>query len=288
MVKLALGIVVGLLLPVLAGAADSVKVKGYFKTNGTYVAPHERSRPNAYKWDNTNYSPSQEPYNKSYYQPTKQYGSQWFQPNADRFADDNPYNDYAPVGKTKRRTRDSSTDAYMEALLEQQSQEQLRRERQRQEEESYQQVITPQKQKHFEPEYSVSPVRQQRGNSDAILVDPESGKFLGNVNSNPYDPDSISNPYGRFGSQYSPDSVNNPYGTYGSRFSDKSLSNPYADKFPLLLSPAQNSQFRVAPFGSGTDTLGQDDDSAELGNAGSGVDGVESSDAFGLDSDSDY
>lgn len=38
------------------------------------------------------------------------------------------------------------------------------------------------------------------------------GQFRGNLNSNPYDPNSIANPYGRYGSRYSPDSLNNPYG----------------------------------------------------------------------------
>jgi hypothetical protein len=61
-----------------------------------------------------------------------------------------------------------------------------------------------------------------------ILVDPANGRYLGNVNSNPYDPNSISNPYGRYGSQYSPDSINNPYGQYGSPYSPNSVNNPYA------------------------------------------------------------
>lgn len=54
------------------------------------------------------------------------------------------------------------------------------------------------------------------------------GQYLGNLNSNQYDPNSVSNPYGRYGSQFSPDSINNPYGQYGSRFSPNSVNNPYA------------------------------------------------------------
>jgi hypothetical protein len=61
-----------------------------------------------------------------------------------------------------------------------------------------------------------------------ILVDPTNGRYLGNVNSNPYDPNSISNPYGQYGSPYSPDSINNPYGQYGSPYSPNSVNNPYA------------------------------------------------------------
>jgi hypothetical protein len=49
-----------------------------------------------------------------------------------------------------------------------------------------------------------------------IIVAPD-GTYLGNLNSNRYDPDSVANPYGRYGNPYSSDSVNNPYGRYGSR-----------------------------------------------------------------------
>jgi hypothetical protein len=53
-------------------------------------------------------------------------------------------------------------------------------------------------------------------------------KYLGNLNANSYDPNSVSNPYGRYGSPYSPDSINNPYGQYGSPYSPNSVTNPYA------------------------------------------------------------
>jgi hypothetical protein len=52
------------------------------------------------------------------------------------------------------------------------------------------------------------------------------GQFRGNVNSNRYDPNSVANPYGRYGSQYSPDSINNPYGA-GSKYAPDSPANPY-------------------------------------------------------------
>ena len=41
------------------------------------------------------------------------------------------------------------------------------------------------------------------------------GTYLGRLSKNRYDPDSISNPYGRYGSKYSSDSINNRYGNYG-------------------------------------------------------------------------
>jgi hypothetical protein len=53
------------------------------------------------------------------------------------------------------------------------------------------------------------------------------GKFLGNLNSNRYDPDSVANPYGRYGSRTSPDSIHNPYGIYGSAYSDHSVRSRY-------------------------------------------------------------
>lgn len=52
------------------------------------------------------------------------------------------------------------------------------------------------------------------------------GQFRGNLNSNRYDPNSVANPYGQYGSRYSPDSVNNPYGA-GSQYNQNSPSNRY-------------------------------------------------------------
>jgi hypothetical protein len=64
---------------------------------------------------------------------------------------------------------------------------------------------------------------------------------LGNLNPNPYDPNSISNPYGQYGSPYSPKSVNNPYGVYGSPYSPYSATNPYATQAPAIVAP--NGQY---------------------------------------------
>lgn len=73
--------------------------------------------------------------------------------------------------------------------------------------------------------------------SPPILVDRQTGKYLGTLNNNRYDPDSVSNPYGQYGSKYSPDSINNPYGQYGSRYSPDSPNNPYATNPPAIISP---------------------------------------------------
>jgi len=65
--------------------------------------------------------------------------------------------------------------------------------------------------------------------------------YLGEYSSNPYDPDSVSNPYGSHGSSYSPNSINNPYGQYGSPYSPQSATNPYATDAPSLYS--QDGQY---------------------------------------------
>ncbi len=60
------------------------------------------------------------------------------------------------------------------------------------------------------------------------------GVFLGRLSANPYDPDSILNPYVRYGSQYSPTSINDPYSQYGSPYSPISPNNPYATQAPIM------------------------------------------------------
>jgi hypothetical protein len=67
----------------------------------------------------------------------------------------------------------------------------------------------------------------------ATVVSP-GGTYLGNTSANKYDPDSINNPYGQYGSKYSTTSVNNPYGQYGSKYSTTSSNNPYAIETPKL------------------------------------------------------
>ena len=60
------------------------------------------------------------------------------------------------------------------------------------------------------------------------------GTYLGKLSANPYDPQSVSNPYGKYGSPYSPTSINNPYSKYGSAYSTMSPNNPFATKAPVL------------------------------------------------------
>ncbi len=75
-------------------------------------------------------------------------------------------------------------------------------------------------------------------------------KPLGNLNSNRYDPNSVSNPYGRYGSPYSPDSVNNPFGLYGSKYSPYSAKNPHATQAPKIVTPDGKylGKFSANPF----------------------------------------
>jgi hypothetical protein len=61
--------------------------------------------------------------------------------------------------------------------------------------------------------------------------------YLGTLSSNPFDQNSVNNPYGPYGSPYSPTSVNNPYGRYGSPFSPQSATNPYATQAPAIVTP---------------------------------------------------
>lgn len=54
----------------------------------------------------------------------------------------------------------------------------------------------------------------------------QQGNYRGKLSANPYDPDSTSNPYGRYGSPFSPDSINHPYSA-GSPYRSDSPTNPY-------------------------------------------------------------
>ena len=52
------------------------------------------------------------------------------------------------------------------------------------------------------------------------------GNYHGSLNGNQFDPNSISNPYGRYGSQYSSESLNNRYGA-GSQYRHDSPNKRY-------------------------------------------------------------
>ncbi len=74
----------------------------------------------------------------------------------------------------------------------------------------------------------------------------QDGTYLGRLNANRYDPESVANPYGYYGSRYSSTSINNPYSTYGSRYSPLSPNNPYTATPPVVVYPAPSS-FQSVP-----------------------------------------
>ena len=78
------------------------------------------------------------------------------------------------------------------------------------------------------PPYSSFP------DTNAPKIYAKDGTYLGELSSNHYNTDSVSNPYGEYGSRYSNTSINNPYSQYGSHYSDESTSNPYATNAPKI------------------------------------------------------
>ena len=62
----------------------------------------------------------------------------------------------------------------------------------------------------------------------------DDGRYLGKV-SGTFDPESILNKYGNYGSKYSSTSIWNEYGHYGGEYSGLSPFNPYARKPPSLM-----------------------------------------------------
>ena len=90
------------------------------------------------------------------------------------------------------------------------------------------------------------------GQSPHLRSNDGENKYLGNVNANQFDPDSIANPFGRYGSQFSPDSVNNPFGTYGSPYSPYSAQNPYTTQAPKVVTPngAYLGNYSANPYDS--------------------------------------
>ena len=91
-------LIVGLFSVLTFNAEAYVSVQGYFKSNGTYVAPYVRSNPNGLKYDNYSWTPSQGLYNTSY--GTK--GSYWDTPTY--ITDPNYY-----VGKSIYESNNSKT-----------------------------------------------------------------------------------------------------------------------------------------------------------------------------------
>ena len=79
--------------------------------------------------------------------------------------------------------------------------------------------------------YERSSRQRETGNS---YLQGGDGQFLGNINQNKYDRDSILNRYGPYGSNYSPTSIHNQYSKYGSPYSQLSINSAYASNPPIL------------------------------------------------------
>lgn len=71
-------------------------------------------------------------------------------------------------------------------------------------------------------------------------IEAEDGAFLGKLNPNEYDQDSVFNEYGSYGSEYSPTSIFNKYGSYGGEYSNLSPFNEYTSNPPKII---VNGQF---------------------------------------------
>lgn len=79
---------------------------------------------------------------------------------------------------------------------------------------------------------AVSPHESRPNYGGPRLYDSQ-GNFRGRLNNNRYDPESVSNPYSRYGSPYSSDSINNPYGA-GSPYHQDSPNNPYGRGLKII------------------------------------------------------
>ena len=71
--------------------------------------------------------------------------------------------------------------------------------------------------------------------TDAPRIYAADGSYLGKLSTNRYDPESISNPYGRYGSPYG-NTLANPFSKYGSPYSSESWRNPYTMSAPRIFS----------------------------------------------------
>ncbi len=80
--------------------------------------------------------------------------------------------------------------------------------------------------------YRIRQSMENKYSSGGAKLYDSNGNFRGNLNSNRYDPNSVSNPYGRYGSKYSSDSLNNPYGA-GSKYRHDSPNNRYGSGYSI-------------------------------------------------------
>ncbi len=77
--------------------------------------------------------------------------------------------------------------------------------------------------------------QQSYGTTILIYGGSDHDVFLGKLNADRFDSESIWNPYGTYGSRYSSKSIWNKYGTYGSKYSSYSPFCSYASNPPVLV-----------------------------------------------------
>lgn len=82
--------------------------------------------------------------------------------------------------------------------------------------------------------------------NDAPRIYAQDGTYLGKLSTNPYDEDSISNPYGVYGNPYG-NNLMNPYSTYGSQYSSQSWTNPYTTTAPGVYGSSPYSSNYILP-----------------------------------------
>lgn len=69
------------------------------------------------------------------------------------------------------------------------------------------------------------------------------GQFLGVINDNPFDPDSLCNPFGNYGNKFSATSIWNQFGDYGSNFATYSAFNNFTSTAPVIFANSQALAF---------------------------------------------
>ncbi len=70
--------------------------------------------------------------------------------------------------------------------------------------------------------------------SELLYLFAEDGTYLGKLTTNQFDPDSIFNQFGVYGSQFSATSIWNRFGVYGSQFSSQSPFNDFTSTPPYI------------------------------------------------------
>jgi len=68
----------------------------------------------------------------------------------------------------------------------------------------------------------------------------ENKVYLGSLNTNKHDKNSIWNAYGTYGSKYNDKSIWNAYGTYGSKYNEYSPWNKYSSSGPIVVDKKGN------------------------------------------------